>query len=128
MRNFTILATLCALWVAAGSANAAAGGASADEAATFTVLRGTKTETVEPAKAPPGKVVIIRPVVKPPLRTAAVAERPARPRAARRTFIAGDTLWTRNARTGRLVACFVGSSGIVGKRIIRCTGPDAFGR
>lgn len=120
MRKTTPIAALCALLIVGVST-----GSTICLAETITVFHGTATETIDPAKKPAGGVHLIRVARKPP----PVAKvRTARPRAMNRTYVAGDTLWTRNTRTGRLVACFVGSSSKVGKSAIRCTGPDAFGR
>ncbi len=116
MRKSTIMAALCALWII---------GTTTSQAATITVFHGPKTETFDTAKNPAGGVHIARPAITPASTPSPVAAN----RATRSsTFVAGNTLWTRNARTGRLVACAFGSSGKVGKYVIRCTGPDAFGR
>jgi hypothetical protein len=118
MRKSLIVGALCALWIIGNTS----------QAATITVFHGSVTETFDTAKTPAGGVHIARPAVTP-----VSTPSPARARRAARPYVvnaavAGDTLWIRSRRTGRLVACTVGSSGMVGKRVIRCTGPDAFGR
>ncbi|MDA1326942.1 MAG: hypothetical protein O3C34_19650 [Proteobacteria bacterium] len=124
MRKSASIAALCALWIAGVSTSPAI-----CLAETITVIHGTVTETFDTTKEPAGGVHLIRLASKPPATMTPVAEiRATRPQAMNETYVAGDTLWTRNTRTGRLTACFVGSSGKVGKSVIRCTGPDAFGR
>ena len=124
MRKIANIAALCALWIAANLANP-----TISLAETITVFHGTTMETFDTTKKPAGGVHLIRLASKPPAPMKPVAKiRATRPQAMNQTYVAGDTLWTRNTRTGRLTACFVGSSGKVGKSVIRCTGRDAFGR
>jgi hypothetical protein len=104
-------------------------GPTTGQAATITVFHGTKTEIVDTAKRPAGGVHIARPAVRPASKpTPVAADRTPRPYVVSTNFVAGDTLWIRNARTGRFVACYVGSSGMVGRDIIRCTNRDRYGR
>ena len=60
------------------------------------------------------------------LRGTPMAPRPPEERSYRTTLVlpfvaAGETLWLRDARSGRLVACQVRGSGYVGRSVIRCT-------
>jgi hypothetical protein len=121
MRIIGILPALCALWITGGATSQAL-----SQEAAVTVLHGSTTETIDLNKEGADAVHIIRPAIRksPP----APADRPKRRHRVKRTFVAGDTWWIRSPRNGGLVACYVGSSGMVGKDIIRCTGPDAFGR
>jgi len=120
MRKSAITAALCALYTIGIAA-----GPTMSQAATITIFHGSKAEAFDMDKTPPDGVHVVRPIfTQPPV----AASRATRPYVANATFAAGDTLWTRNARTGALVACAFGSSGMVGKYVIRCTGPDAFGR
>lgn len=120
MRKITIILAVSAVCIAAALPLSSPG-----QAETITIVRGTVAETIDTAKSPAGGIHFIRPVT---------AQAPAPPRKTIRkthrhsVFVAGDTLWIRSARTGHLTACFTGSSGMVGKTVIRCTGPDAFGR
>lgn len=120
MRKVTSILAVSALWVAATLPMSAPG-----QAETITIVRGTVAEVIDTAKSPAGGIHYIRPLMTqapaPPRNTIRKARRHS-------VFVAGDTLWIRSARTGHLTACFTGSSGKVGKTIIRCTGPDAFGR
>ena len=113
MRKSKIVTLLCALWMVAGTTS---------HAATITVFHGAKSETFDTAKTPAGGVHIVRPAVARASKPLAVAtNRKARHRVAKTNLGAGDTLWRRDARTDRLVACMVGSSGMVGRNVIRCT-------
>lgn len=120
MRKITSVLVLSALSVATILTMAAPG-----QAEIITIVRGAVAENFDTATSPAGGIHFIRP---------ALSEAPAPPpKAIKKTrrplmFFAGDTLWIRSARTGHLRACFTGSSGKVGKTVIRCTGPDAFGR
>ena len=121
MRIVGILPALCALCIFGGATAPALG-----QEAAVTVVRGSMAETIDLNKEAADAVYIIRPVIKksPP----ASADRPKKSQKTRHLFAAGDTLWIGSPGTGGLFACYVGSSGMVGKDIIRCTGPDAFGR
>ena len=113
MRKSKIVTLLWALWMVAGTTS---------HAATITVFHGAKSETFDTAKTPAGGMHIIRPAVarasKP---SAGATNRKTRHRVGKTNLVAGDTLWRRDARTGRLAACMVGSSGMVGRNVIRCT-------
>jgi len=99
------------------------------QAATITVFHGLETETVDSAKVPAADPHIIRPISKAfPEKSPAPERQSSGNRDRQITFVAGNTLWIHNNRTGRLVGCFVGSSGIVGKSIIRCSVPRKFRR
>lgn len=113
MRKSIISTVLCALWIVASTTSP-----TMSQAATITVLHGMKSEIFDTAKVPPGGVHIARPAITPKSKPSPVAAN--RPRAAKSLFAAGKTLWSRNAR-GRLVACRVQSSGMVGRDVIRCT-------
>lgn len=88
-------------------------------AQSVTVLRGTGDE--EAGRTTAAGIEILRGM--------AIVKRSDRTRYAGRTrttryqpFVAaGDTLWLRHARTGRLVACWVQGTGYVGRSAIRCT-------
>lgn len=100
-------------------------GSRAVHAETISVVRGTEVEIIDPAKMRPDEVNIARPSITP---APEAADEPAAPRSTQIDFVAGNTFWTRDARTGGLVACYVGSSGIVGKDVIRCTDRGIYGR
>ncbi len=124
MKKSTLITALGALWIIASTTSP-----TISQAATITVFHGSKTEIFDMAKEPAGGVDVVKPISTPASKPAPVAaNRATRPYGVNPSFVAGDTFWTRNARTGRLVACYVWGSGKVGKRVIRCTGPDAFGR
>lgn len=104
----SLIAVLWAAW-AAGPAIAQTGG--------VTVLRGGASETVVTAQAAAGAIEV--------LRGTAVASRPPAERRSRATrgptlVAAGETLWLSDARTGRLIACWVGGSSVAGRSAIRC--------
>jgi len=107
MRKPTIVKLLCALWMVVGTTS---------HATTITVFHGAKSETFDTAKTPAGGVHIVRPAVEWASKPSAVAtNRKTRHRMVKTNLVAGDTLWRRDARTGRLVAC------MVGRNVIRCT-------
>ena len=98
-----------ALLAAAGAPQAAA------QDSGVTVLRGGGDATADGVE-----IVRGRPVAAKPVATRAV-KRYVTP------FIAaGETLWFRSARTGRLVACWVAGTGYVGRSAIRCTATRAY--
>ena len=111
-----IIAALCATWL---------GGMAAGHAASVTVFHGAKTQTVDSANKT-GAVTVLRPVA---------AVKPAKTRIFRAprsltvtgAYAAGNTLWGRNSRSGKLVACSVWSSGMVGIDTVRCTFARPFG-
>ena len=99
------------------------------QAEIITVFHGQKAEIFNTAKSPANGIYVEKPIRKAsPKVLPVVTNTRSQPRAVKRTFVAGNTLWARNARTGKLIACFVGSSGKVGRSVIRCTGPGRFGR
>jgi len=113
MRKSTIVTLLCALWMVAGTTS---------HAATITVFHGAKSETFDTAKTPADGVRIVRAAVAQASKPSAVAtNRNTQYRVVKTNLVAGDTLCRRDARTGKLVACMVGSSGMVGRNVIRCT-------
>ena len=123
MRNKSIISVLGALLVVGITTNP-----TASQAEKITVFHGSKAEIFNTAKTPANGIYVIKPIRKKPSKTTPIARSaPSQPRGIY-TFVAGNTLWTRNTRTGKLVACFVGSSGKVGKSVIRCTGKKAFRR
>lgn len=120
MRKFRLTAVLCALWIAFMTIGPTIG-----QTATITLVRGMQVEIFDTAKKPAGGVHIGRPAVSP--------SKPPPPPAKKRKrvnsfYAAGDILWRRNARTGRLTACSVGRSGMVGRDVIRCTSSRAIWR
>ncbi len=124
MRKSTLITALGALWIIASTTSP-----TISQAATITVFHGSKTEIFDMAKRPAGGVHVVKPISTPASTPSPVAtNRATRPYGVNASFVAGGTLWTRNARTGRLVACRVRSSGMVGKHVIRCNIPDSFGR
>lgn len=123
MRNSIYRTALCALSVIVVTT-----GPAISLAATVDVVRGMKTETVDTARTPAGGVRIIRPVHETAAPKPVAAKPSARTEVTQETYVAGDTLWTRDSRTGQLVACAFGTSGTVGKYVIRCTGGDRYGR
>ena len=124
MRKTTIFTASCALWIIGSTTSL-----TTSHAATITVFHGSKTEIFDMDKKPAGGVHVVKPISTPASTPSPVAaNRATRPHVVKSSFVAGNTLWTRNARTGRLVACAFGSSGKVGKYVIRCTNRDSFGR
>ncbi len=120
MRKSIFVTMLCGLWIVAGTSA---------HAATVTVFHGSKIEIFDTAKTPAGGVRILRmAITSEPKPRPVAANRASAPHGLIASFVAGDTFWTHNARTGRLVACFAGSSGKVGKYVIRCTDPKSLGR
>ena len=120
MRKSIFVAMLCGLWIVAGTSA---------HAATVTVFHGSKIEIFDTAKTPAGGVRILRMAIKSePKPVPVAADRASAPHGRNASFVAGDTFWTHNARTGRFVACFAGSAGKVGKWVIRCTDPKSLGR
>lgn len=119
MRKSAVVTILCALGIVVGTSA---------HAATITVFHGTRTEVFDTAKVPAGGVRVLRLDFKSsaPIPVAAKPSAPAR--SLRDTYLAGNNLWKRDPRTGRIVACAFGSSGQVGKYIIRCTDRDVYGR
>jgi len=123
MRRTSIINVLGALLIVGVTTNP-----SASQAEKITVFHGSKAEIFNTAKTPANGVYVVKPVRKKASKIAQITTgTPSQPRAIH-TFVAGNTLWTRNTRTGKLVACFVGSSGRVGKSVIRCTATRAFRR
>jgi hypothetical protein len=117
MRNFIILTALFTLGVA-GIHSAPS------QAATITLFHGVKTETVDTAKEPAAGLHIIRPVSKAvPIKTPASERQSSDYRNRQNIYASGNTLWIHNNRTGRFIGCYVGSSGMVGRDIIRCSAP-----
>ena len=118
MKKPIVILAACAAWFGAAAAVPTSG-----HAAEITIVRGTTVEIFDTAKAPAGNVYMIKPENKTARQKPATGKsRPASRSKAKYAIYAGDTLWIRNRRTGRLVACFTGSSGKVGKSVIRCTG------
>jgi len=117
MRKSAIIAALGAVWIIGGAV-----WPTATSAETITVLHGTSAEIVDTAKSPPGGVYLVRPAVAPEPAPAPAAETGPEDLLARDITVAGgDTLWMRQAGTGRLVACTVWNAGMVGEYVIRCT-------
>ena len=124
MRKATLTTALCAVWIIGSLASATPG-----QASTITVFHGSKAEIFNTDKRPAGGVHVVKQISAPDSTPSPVAATVATQRNWINTsFVAGNTLWTRNDRTGRLVACTVWSAGIVGKDTIRCTNRDSFGR
>ena len=120
MRKSIFVTMLCGLWIVVGTAV---------HAAKVTVFHGSKTEIFDTAKTPAGGVRILRMSIKSePKPVPVAADRATAPRRLNASWAAGDTFWTHNVQTGKLVACFAGSAGKVGKWVIRCTDPKSMGR
>lgn len=97
---------------------AAIAGTSAAQTAGVTVLRGGGSQSSAAASTAAG-VEIVRGT---PVSRRAAARSSSRTVKLVMPFVAaGDTLWLRNSRTGRLIACWVSGSGYVGRSVIRCT-------
>lgn len=109
MRMLTVFGLIGAIWtVMSASGNAAS----------VTIVRGDQVEKVSTARKSRLPHV---------LRGKPAADQPEAPRETRASGLqviqaGGSTLWLHNADTGRIIACTVWSSGIVGRDKLRCTG------
>ena len=94
----------------------AIGGTAAAQTAGVTVLRGAGSQSDTAASAAGVQIVRGTPAKRAPAARSSKTVKLVMPFVA-----AGETLWLRNARTGRLIACWVSGSGYVGRSVIRCT-------